>query len=114
MQITEDMIDFYKVLGCSPETVSVNNIEALKMCEEIQSYPPRFKLLFSPDGSPNENTQVKLSLHGLTNKYCATVELLQVHQVCMQLYFTELHCKNRIVKITNVFVSTDARMQIII
>ena len=75
MQITEDMIDFYKVLGCSPETVSVNDIEALKMYEEIQSYPPRFKLLFSPDGSPSENTQVKLSLHGFTNEYCATVEL---------------------------------------
>ena len=75
MQITEDMIDFYKVLGCSPEMVSVNDIEALKMYEEIQSYPPRFKLLFSPDGSPSENTQVKLSLHGLTNEYCATVEL---------------------------------------
>ena len=45
------------------------------MHEEIQSYPPRFKLLFSPDGSPSENTQVKLSLHGLTNEYCATVEL---------------------------------------
>ena len=75
MQITEDMIDFYKVLGCSPETVSVNDIEDLKMYEEMQSYPPRFKLIFSPDDSPSENTQVKLSLHGLTNKYSATVEL---------------------------------------
>ena len=77
MQITEDMIDFYQVLGCSPETISVNNTEALEMCEEIQSYPLCFKLLFSPDGSPSENTQMKLSLHGLTNKYCATVEFVQ-------------------------------------
>ena len=75
MQITEDMIDFYKVLGCSPETISVNDIEDLKMYEEIQSYPPRFKLLFSPDDSSGENTHVKLSLHGLTNEYCAIVEL---------------------------------------
>ena len=77
MQITEDMIDFYQVLGCSPETISVNNTEALEMCVEIQSYPLCFKLLFSPDGSPSENTQMKLSLHGLTNKYCATVEFVQ-------------------------------------
>ena len=75
MQITEDMVDFYKVLDCSPETVSVNDIEDLKMYEEIQSYPPRFKLLFSPDDSPGENTHVKLSLRGLTNEYCAIVEL---------------------------------------
>ena len=61
------MIDFYKVLGCTPDTVSNDDIETLKMYEKIKSYPPRFKLLFSPDGPQSGNTEVKLYLHGLNN-----------------------------------------------
>ena len=69
------MIDFYKVLGCTPETVKGGHIKDLQTHEEVKSYPPRFKLLFSPDGSHNENTQVKLHLHGLSNAFSITVRL---------------------------------------
>ena len=59
------MIDFYKILGCTPDTVSDDDIEALKMYEEEKSYPPRIKLEFSPNGLQTTNTSVKLTLHGL-------------------------------------------------
>ena len=59
------MIDFYKVLACTPDTLSDDDIETLKMYEEQMSYPPRFKLTFSPTGPNIINTQVKLILHEL-------------------------------------------------
>ena len=55
------MIDFYKVLRCTPETVTDDDIETLKMYEEQKLYPPRFKLEFSPTGS-SRNTKVELTL----------------------------------------------------
>ena len=61
------MIDFYKVLGCDPDEVTNDDIQDLKTHEEKKSYPPRFKLLFSPDGPQSGDTEVKLSLHGLNN-----------------------------------------------
>ena len=61
------MIDFYKVLGCTPDTLTDDDIETLKMFEKMKLYPPCFRLLFSPDGPQNGDTQVKLSLHGLNN-----------------------------------------------
>ena len=69
------MIDFYTVLGCAPETVKDGHIKDLQTHEEVKSYPPRFKLLFSPDGSHSGNTQVKLRLHGLSNAFSITVRL---------------------------------------
>ena len=43
------MIDFYKMLACTPDTVFDDDIETLKTYEEQMSYPP-FKLKFSPTG----------------------------------------------------------------
>ena len=59
------MIDFYKVLGCTPETVTDHDIETLKMYEKQKSYPQRFKLKFSPAGTQIRNAEVNLILHGL-------------------------------------------------
>ena len=73
------MIDFYKVLGCTPETVKDGHIKDLQTHEEVKSYPPRFKLLFSPDGSHSGNTQVKLRLHGLSNAFSITVRLGKIN-----------------------------------
>ena len=77
MQITEDMIDFYKVLGCTPETVTDDNIETLKLYEKEKIYPPRFQLLFSPDDLQSESTEaeVKLSVPGLNVEYFKTIRL---------------------------------------
>ena len=61
------MIDFYKVLGCTPDTLTDDDIEDLKAREKKNSYPPRFRLLFSPDGPRSGDTEVKLYLHGLNN-----------------------------------------------
>ena len=69
------MIDYYKVLGCTPETLTDDDIEDLKTLERVKSYPPRFKLIFSPAGPENETTQVKLYLHGLNNVYSITIGL---------------------------------------
>ena len=69
------MIDIYEVLGCTPETVTDNDIEVLKMYEEKDSYPPRFKVQFSPDDSQSGNTQVTLSVRGLRNTFSRTIRL---------------------------------------
>ena len=69
------MIDIYEVLSCTPETVTDSDIEDLKMYEEADSYPPRFKVQFSPNDSRSGNTQVTLSLHGLRNKFSRTIRL---------------------------------------
>ena len=61
------MIDFYKFLKCTPETLNEDDIETLKMYEEQKLYPPRIKLLISPDRPPSGNTEVHLHLHGLNN-----------------------------------------------
>ena len=69
------MIDFYRVLGCTPETMTDDDIETLKMYEEQGAYPPRFKLLFSPDGSTSVNVQVTLSICGLKDNIYKTIKL---------------------------------------
>ena len=69
------MIDFYQVLGCTPETMTDDDIETLKMYEELRAYPPRFKLLFSPDGSASVNVQVKLSICGLKDNIYKIIKL---------------------------------------
>ena len=69
------MIDIYEMLGCTPETVTDNDIGDLKRYEEADSYPPRFKVQFSSDDSQSGNTHVKLSLHGLTNTFSRTIRL---------------------------------------
>ena len=61
------MIDFYKVLGCNSETITASDTQDLKTREKKKSYPPCFRLLFSPDGPQSGDTQVKLYLHGLNN-----------------------------------------------
>ena len=85
------MIDFYKVLGCTPDTLTDDDIENLKTLERVKSYPPRFKLLFSPAGPENENTQVKLYLHGVNNVSPIIVRLnkeksgIDIMYVCLPL-----------------------------
>ena len=69
------MIDIYKVLGCTPETVTDYDIEDLKGYEEADIYPPWFKLQFSPENSQSGNNQVTLSLHGLKNTFSRTIRL---------------------------------------
>ena len=59
------MIDFYKVLACTPDTVSDDDIKALKWYEEEMTYPPRFKFEISSAGTQIRNFQVKLTLDGL-------------------------------------------------
>ena len=82
------MIDIYKVLCCTPETVTDDNIEELKMLEENRSYPPRFKVQFSPDDSQSGNTQVTLSLHGLSNKVSRTIRLGKENPgICVEVYY---------------------------
>ena len=61
------MIDFYKFLKCTPETLNEDDIKTLKMYEEIESYPPRIKLLFAPNGPQSEQSEAKLYLNGLNN-----------------------------------------------
>ena len=68
------MIDFYKFLHGTPETLK-DDIKTLKMHEEVESYPPRIKLLFSPDRPPNENSEAKLYLNGLNNVSPITIRL---------------------------------------
>ena len=85
------MIDFYKFLGCTPDTLTDDDVENLKIYEEEKSYPPRFRFLFSPDGPQSENTQVKLYLHGLNNVSPITVRLdkeksgIEVIYICVLL-----------------------------
>ena len=55
------MIDIYEMLGCTPETVTDNDIEDLKRYEEADSYPPRFKVQFSPVDSQSAPDISKLS-----------------------------------------------------
>ena len=43
------MIDFYMFLQCTPETLTDDDIKTLKIYEEEKSYPPCFRLLFSPE-----------------------------------------------------------------
>ena len=69
------MIDIYKVLGCTPETVTDYDIEDLKRYEEADIYPPWFKLQFSPENSQSGNNQVTLSLHGLKNRFSSIIRL---------------------------------------
>ena len=61
------MIDFYKFLKCTPETLNEVHIKTLQLYEEVESYPPHIKLLFSPDRPSSGNSEAKLYLHGLNN-----------------------------------------------
>ena len=79
------MIDFYQVLGCTPETVTDHDIETLKMYEKQGTYPPRFKLLFSPDGSTSVNVQVTLSICGLKDNIYKIINLGE-EQVYIEIY----------------------------
>ena len=81
------MIDIYKVLHCTPETVTDNDIEDLKKYEEDGSYPPSVKIQFSPDDSQSGNTQVTLSLHGLKNTYSRTIRLGENPGICVEVYY---------------------------
>ena len=69
------MLDIYKVLGCTPNTVQNGHVKDFETLEEIKQYPPRFKLLFSPDGPQSGETEVKISLQGLNNVHPLTVGL---------------------------------------
>ena len=82
------MIDIYKVLRCTPETVTDKDIEDFKKYEEDGSYPPYFKIQFSPDDSQSGNTQVTLSLHGLRNKFSRTIRLGKENPgICVEVYY---------------------------
>ena len=82
------MIDIYKVLRCTPETVTDNDIEDLKLYEEKGSYPPRFKIKFTPIDSQSENAQVTLSLLGLKNIFSRTIRLVKENPgICVEVYY---------------------------
>ena len=55
--------------------MSDEDIETLKMYEKQKSYPPRFKLLISPNGSESGNGQVTFVLHGLKKKFFKTIKM---------------------------------------
>ena len=57
----------YKVLNCTPETVTEKAIEDLQIYEEAGSYPPRFKLLFYTQHREVSCQPVTISLDGLAN-----------------------------------------------
>ena len=46
MQISEDSIDYYNVMGCEDGQVTSDDIEMLEQLEHKSSYPPRFRLKF--------------------------------------------------------------------
>ena len=60
-QIKEEQVDIYKVLNCTPQTVSEEDKEALAAYEDEDSYPPCFKLSFTPQ-QYQQSCQVKVLL----------------------------------------------------
>ena len=82
------MIDIYKVLRCTPETVTDKDIEVLKIYEQKGSYPPHIKVQFSPYDSQSGNTQVTLFLHGLKNTFSRTISLGKENiGICVEVYY---------------------------
>ena len=65
--------------------MSDKDIETLKMYEKQKSYPPRFKLQISPNGSDSGNGQVTFVLHGLKKKFFRAIKMRTEKQgiVCM-------------------------------
>ena len=55
--------------------MSDKEIETLKMYEKQKAYPPRFKILISPNGSESGNGQVTFVLHGLKKTFFRTIQL---------------------------------------
>lgn len=50
LQISEESIDYYKVMGCENiGEVTEDELQRLELLEETVSYPPRFKIRFSCD-----------------------------------------------------------------
>ena len=49
IQISEDSINYFKVMGCEDGEVTSDDIEMLDLLEHKCSYPPRFRLKFEPD-----------------------------------------------------------------
>ena len=65
-QISENEIDFYQLLNCTPTTVTDTEIETLLHYEKKGLYPSCFKLSFSPLQSLiyDCETQIILSSQG--------------------------------------------------
>ena len=95
MQITEDKIDLYKLLGCTSKNVTKVDIETLKKYEEQKQYPPRFQLLFSPVDSQSDSTEteVKIYVHGLDDEYFKAVRLCkkETGMSCVCVYITSIN-----------------------
>ena len=95
MQITEDKVNPYEVLGCTPETVTDDDIETLKIYEKEKQYPPRFQLLFSPVDSQSDSTEaeVKINLHGLDDEYFKPVRLCKKKTgiSCVRVYISSIN-----------------------
>ena len=77
MQISEDSIDYYKVMGCEDGEVTSDDIEMLNLLEHKCSYPPRFRLKFEPEKSANNirSQNVTVTFSDVTPPTKATITL---------------------------------------
>ena len=75
-QIREEQIDFYKLLGCTPQTVTEEDTKTLQFYEEEGSYPPRFKLSFTPiHFSAKIDCQAKIIIYGHDDNISIPIQL---------------------------------------
>ena len=75
LQIREDKIDFYKLLDCTPETVTDADIETLSHYEEKGSYPLCVKLSFSRLQSPTYDCEAQIILSSQDRSISIPIEL---------------------------------------
>ena len=77
MQISEDSIDYYKVMGYEDGQVTSDDKEMLKKLELTCSYPPRFRLQFKANKSESNigSHNVIVTFNGVTPPATATITL---------------------------------------
>ena len=65
-QISEEDIDYFKIMNCEGGDVTPDNEEILHLLEEGLSYPPRFQLQFKSVPDAYVSTQnVKVKFNGI-------------------------------------------------
>lgn len=66
MQISEEDVDYYKVMKCRGRNVTKEDIEQLKLLEEVLNYPPRlcFQFVCHNKDHAQKCTTVEVTLKG--------------------------------------------------
>lgn len=66
MQISEEDVDYYKVMNCTDRRVTQEDIDQLKLLEEIRNYPPRlcFQFICRNKDQAKECTKVEVTMNG--------------------------------------------------